>query len=381
MPAKKKPVVPFKNWFNEELYRRVAQELAAIEPRFDQKKFLALTLDGLDGRELMARLRQTAIAADAALPGTYRQKLAVLSKLAPQINHGFVAISTCDFVARHGLDDFDHSLEALRFLTSFGSAEFAVRPFIQRDPIRALKIMQKWARDKNEHVRRLASEGSRPRLPWGARLNAIVEKPDLTAPILETLKSDPALYVRKSVANHLNDIAKDHPDWMLDRVESWDSTNADTRWIIRHALRTLVKKGHPRALALLGVDATASAHVQIRAFTASPARITLGETVQLSAELVSKAKKPLPLVIDYVIHYVKASGKASAKVFKWAEPRLAPGKPLVLTKRQTIRDFTTRQHHAGLHKVELQINGHRLAEASFQLSTPGKKNEKTAARS
>lgn len=372
MPAKKKPVVPFKNWFNEELYRRIAKELAALEPKFNQKKFLALTLDGLDGRELMDRLRQTAIAAEAALPGTYRQKLAVLSKLAPKIDHGFVAISTCDFVARHGLDDFEHSMDALRFLTAFGSAEFAVRPFIQRDPARALAIMQTWARDKNEHVRRLASEGSRPRLPWGARLGAIVENPSLTAPILETLKTDPALYVRKSVANHLNDIAKDHPEWMLSRVEAWDSANAGTAWIIRHALRTLVKKGHPRALALFGVDATASAHVQVRSFTASPARLTLGETVQFSAELVSKAKVPLPLVIDYVIHYKKASGKASAKVFKWSETRLAPGKPFVLSKRQTIRDFTTRKHHAGLHTVELQINGRRLAEAAFQLAVPGK---------
>ena len=377
MPAKKKPVVPFKNWFNEELYRRVAKELAALEPKFDQKKFLTLTLDGLDRRELMDRLRQTAIAAEAALPGTYRQKLAVLSKLAPKIDHGFVAISTCDFVARHGLDDFDHSLEALSFLTAFGSAEFAVRPFIQRDPARALAIMKKWARDKNEHVRRLASEGSRPRLPWGARLSAIVEKPGLTAPILETLKADPALYVRKSVANHLNDIAKDHPDWMLDRVESWDSTNAGTAWIIRHALRTLVKKGHPRALALFGVDATASAHVQVRTFTASPTCVSLGETVQLSAELFSKAKTPLPLVIDYVIHYVKASGKASAKVFKWSEASLPPGKPLILTKRQTIRDFTTRSHNAGRHRVELQVNGQRLAETEFELVVKPKKSAKS----
>ncbi len=373
MPAQKKPVVPFKNWFNEALYRRVAKVLAAIEPKFDQKKFLALTLNGLDGRELMDRLRQTAIAAEAALPGTYRDKLSVLSKLAPQINHGFVAISTCDFVARHGLDDFDHSMEALRFLTAFGSAEFAVRPFIQREPSRALAIMQKWARDKNEHVRRLASEGSRPRLPWGERLGAIVEKPELTAPILEILKTDPALYVRKSVANHLNDIAKDHPDWMLDRVESWDSTKSGTAWIIRHALRTLVKKGHPRALALLGVDTHAGAYLQVRAFTASPTRVALGETLQLSAELVSKAKTPLPLVIDYVIHYAKASGKTSAKVFKWSELPLPPGKPLILTKRQTIRDFTTRKHHSGLHTVELQINGQRLAKAVFTLVVRPKK--------
>jgi len=367
MPAVKKTAEPFKNWFNEALYRQIAKELAIIDPRFNQEKFLALTLDGLKGRELMDRLRQTAIATEAALPGTYREKLAIVCKLAPRIKHGFVTLSFCDFVARHGLDDFEHSLEALRFLTTFGSAEFAVRPYIARDPARALSILQTWARDDSEHVRRLASEGSRPRLPWGARLTAIVAKPDLTAPILEALKTDPALYVRKSVANHLNDIAKDHPDWVLDRVESWDKNNAGTAWIVRHALRTLVKKGHPRALALFGVDAAASAHVKIRRFTVSPEKLSLGDSIQLTAELVSKSKKDLPLVIDYVIHYKKASGATSAKVFKWKVVRVQADKPLVLTKRQTIRDFTTRRHHAGSHRIELQVNGQRLAETAFQL--------------
>jgi 3-methyladenine DNA glycosylase AlkC len=369
MPAGKKKPEPFKNWFNAPLYRQIAQELASIEPKLDQNKFLALTLDGLDQRELMDRLRQTAIAAEAALPGSYRQQLAVLCQAAPQLKHAFVSISFCDFVARHGLDDFEHSMEALRFLTPFGSAEFAVRPFIQRDSTRALALMQEWAKDKNEHVRRLASEGSRPRLPWGTRLSAVVAKPDLTAPILETLKADPALYVRKSVANHLNDITKDHPDWVLDRAESWNRTNAGTAWIVRHALRTLVKKGHPRALALLGANTASAAQVQIRKFTVSPAQLVLGGQFALTAELTAKGKKSLPLVIDYVIHYAKASGKISAKVFKWSETILQPGKPLVLTKRQTIRDFTTRKHHAGLHRVELQINGQRLAETAFQLKT------------
>jgi 3-methyladenine DNA glycosylase AlkC len=312
-------------------------------------------------------VRQTAVAAEAALPGSYRDKLAVLRRIAPRIKHGFVNVSFCHFVAQHGLDDFEHSLDALKFLTPFGSAEFAVRPFIQRDPVRALALLRTWAYDKSEHVRRLASEGSRPRLPWGVRLAAIVADPELTAPILEALKADPALYVRKSVANHLNDIAKDHPDWVLDRVEGWDRTNPGTAWIVRHALRTLVKKGHPRALAFFGVDSAAAKHVAVRRFTVAPAKINLGDSVQLTAELSSKTKKELPVVIDYVVHYAKASGSTSAKVFKWTEARLKPGLPLTLTKRQTIRDFTTRKHHAGRHRVELQVNGQRIAETSFQL--------------
>jgi len=377
MPAVKKPTVPFKNWFDAALYRQIADELGAVEPKFDRKKFLALTLEGLDGRELMDRVRQTALAAEAALPGNYRDKLAVLRQIAPRIKHGFVNVSFCHFVAQHGLDDFEHSLDALKFLTAFGSAEFAVRPFILRDPARALALLQAWALDKSEHVRRLASEGSRPRLPWGARLKAIVENPELAAPILETLKADPALYVRKSVANHLNDIAKDHPDWVLDRVEAWDRTNAGTAWIVRHALRTLVKKGHPRALALFGVATAAAARIKVRRFTVSPKTLALGEAFELKAELISIDKKTLPLVIDYVVHYVKASGATSAKVFKWTEARLQPDQPLVLTKRQTIRDFTTRSHHSGRHRVELQVNGQRLAETEFKLVVKPKKSAKS----
>jgi len=373
MPAGKNTPGPFKNRFNEALYRRIANELAAVEPHLNRKKFLALTLDGLEGRELMDRLRQTAIAAEAALPGTYREKVAVLCQVAPRIEHGFVTLSFCDFVARQGLDDFEYSLAALRFLTPFGSAEFAVRPFIQSDPPRALAVMQQWALDSDEHVRRLACEGSRPRLPWGTRLSAMVGNPALTAPILEALKADPALYVRKSVANHLNDIAKDHPAWVLDRVESWGNKNTGTAWIIRHALRTLIKKGNPRALAFLGADTAAAAQVQIRRFTVYPAELTLGEALTLGTELVIKGKKALPLVIDYVMHYVRAGGSISSKVFKWTEASAEPGKPLVLTKRQTIRDFTTRKHHAGLHRIELQINGRRLAETTFQLRLRVKK--------
>jgi 3-methyladenine DNA glycosylase AlkD len=205
-------------------------------------------------------------------------------------------------------------------------------------------------------------------LPWGPRLTAIVANPELTAPILEALKADPALYVRKSVANHLNDIAKDHPEWVLDRVTSWDCTNAATAWIARHALRTLIKKGHSRALAFFGADSAAAKHVAVPHFAVTPPRIKLGESVRITAKLVSRTNQDLPLVVDYVIHYAKPSGTPSAKVFKWKEVRLKPGQPLALTKQQMIRDFTTRKHHGGRHRIELQINGQRLAETSFQLS-------------
>jgi len=361
---------PFKNWFNADLYRKVAELVAAEAPGFDRARFLQLTLTGLEDRELMERMRQTAIALEAALPGTYQEKLAVLRALAPRVGQGFVALACSEFVARYGLAEAATSLEALRFFTRFGSAEFAVRPFLQRDLAGTLAVLQTWARDPDEHVRRLASEGSRPRLPWGLRLTELVRDPRPTEPLLTLLKDDPALYVRKSVANHLNDIAKDHPEWMLDLVSNWDRTKPGTAWVVRHALRTLVKRGHPRALALCGARVAAAAQVRVVHFTASPRRIKLGGRLQLTVELVSTAPATETLIVDYVIHYVKANGSASPKVFKWSQPELLPGATLTLTKRQTIRDFTTRRHHPGRHRVELQINGQRLAETAFVLTRP-----------
>jgi 3-methyladenine DNA glycosylase AlkC len=364
MPAVKAPPAQLKNWFDAARYRTIAKDLAALAPGFDRKRFLALTLEDLDQRSLMERLRQTAIAMDAALPGSYREKLTVVRALAPRVDHGFVAVALCDFVARHGLDDFAASLDALRFLTPFGSAEFAIRPFLIRDQARTLAVMQEWTRDPDENVRRLASEGCRPRLPWGQRLPALVRDPAPLAPILEALKDDPSLFVRKSVANNLNDIAKDHPEWVLARLESWDRAVPHIAWIAKRAARTLIKKGNPRALALLGAGAKAAVRAT---FSARPARLVLGERVTLTAEVSSTTRKSQHLLIDYLVHYVKASGRTAVKVFKWTEFDLAPHAKVTLTKRQMIRDFSTRRHFAGRHLVELQINGRRVAITAFRL--------------
>jgi 3-methyladenine DNA glycosylase AlkC len=358
-------IMSMKNWFNPARYQTLADELAALAPGFDRRRFLRVALDGLEQLELMDRLRRTTAAFAAATPGDFRRQVAILRELAPRIEHGFVGIWPCDFVATHGLGDPAFALAALRDLTRYGSAEFAVRPFLARDLPGTLKVMRAWADEADEHVRRLASEGSRPRLPWGQRLTALVADPSPTGPILEALRADPALYVRKSVANHLNDIAKDHPAAVLDRVERWDRADARTAWIVRHAIRTLVKRGEPRALALLG--AGAPARLDVAAFTVTPRRLRLGDTVTLAAELTSATRREQTLVIDYVVHYVKATGRHTAKVFKWTTATLGPGGPLRLIKRQTIRDFSTRRHHPGVHRVELQVNGRRLAESTFTL--------------
>ncbi len=363
MPRETAPAL--KDWFDEARFRSVASLLAGLHPRFDRRRFLRLGLEGLDELSLMQRLRRMTEATRSALPLGYLDSLDVLHRLAPQLGHAFVAVYPPDFVGLYGRGHFDESMAALRFLTPYGSSEFAVREFLRDDLPRALSTMREWAEDPDEHVRRLASEGCRPRLPWSFRLAGLIEDPRPALSILEALRSDPSLYVRKSVANHLNDISRDHPEIVLDTLRRWDLDDPRSAWIARRGLRTLVKQGQRAALALLG--AGEAARVRIDAFRVEPARIRLGEELGLALELVSTSPKPQRLVVDYLVHYARPSGLASEKVFKWKELELGPGESVKLAKRQTIRDFSTRRHHPGRHKVELQINGERLAEGEFVL--------------
>jgi 3-methyladenine DNA glycosylase AlkC len=355
-----------RRWFDEARYRRIAADLAELHDGFDSKRFLAHVLDGLDERSLLQRLRRTSQAIRATLPGSFPKALAILQTLAPRVQHGFVSLVLPDFVGLYGLDDFDRSMDALKFFTPFGSSEFAVREFLRRDLHRTLAVMETWSRDPDEHVRRLASEGCRPRLPWSFKLRELISDPSPVRPILHNLRADPSLYVRKSVANHLNDITKDHPEWVLERLGEWDLTDQRTAWIAKRALRTLIKQGDRRALGVIGAGRKAAAAVE--SFTVAPKRLRLGDPITLSLRLKSTASVPQKLVIDYAIHYVKQSGATSEKVFKWKETVLAGGETLELSKRQPIRDFTTRKHHPGRHRVEVSVNGERLADAAFVLA-------------
>jgi 3-methyladenine DNA glycosylase AlkC len=237
-----------KEIFNHERLSHIARETSAVWPCFDGKHFLKLAMAGLDELGIMQRMRQTAASLHEALPHNFPEALPILKELAPRIGHNFAAITLSEYVALYGQRHFDLSLDALKFFTRFGSSEFAIRHFLVTDFDRAIAAMRNWAEDENEHVRRLASEGSRPRLPWSFQLKNLVADPSPTGPILERLKADPSLYVRKSVANHLNDFGKDHPDLLVGRVSGWDLGDRHTAWIVRHALRTLIKKGDSRAL-------------------------------------------------------------------------------------------------------------------------------------
>jgi len=354
-----------KEIFNVERLQHIATEMSAVYPAFDAKAFLKLARTGLAELSVMQRMARVSECLHAVLPLGFEASLEVLRALAPRLNSGFVSMCLPHYVATYGADRFDVSMDALKYFTAFGSSEFAIRHFLRSDIERSLQLMHDWSLDDNEHVRRLASEGCRPRLPWSFRLEKIQADPNLAASILDNLKADTSLYVRKSVANHLNDITKDHPDWVLDLIEGWSLDNKHTAWIAKHALRSLIKQGNQRALAIIG--AGGKPEVEIIDVRVHPPVIGLGEKITLSFAVKSTVADSQRLVIDYAIDYVKANGSTSAKVFKLKGLTLPGNGTEQLSRGQHIKELTTRRHYAGRHAVHIMVNGERLASTAFEI--------------
>lgn len=363
MPEDKAPAL--KEIFNRERIDHIARELSIVHSNSDAGKFKKLAVKNLDEHSLMERLHQVAEALRQVLPDDSERASKILCALAPRINHGFVTMALGECITLYGDADINQAAITLRTLTKYGSSEFAVRHLLQRDPSRMIKIMESWASDRDEHVRRLASEGSRPRLPWAQKISALTKIPPPTAKILSILMADSSLYVRKSVANHLNDITKIDPGWVADFLEQFSIEKPETAWIAKHALRGLIKKGNVRALSLMGVRGEASITVQNLQIT--PAVAKLGNSITLSVQLSSTSISTQKLVVDYAIHYVKKTGALSPKVFKLKTFHLEPNETVTLSRTQTIDNFTTRTHYAGKHVVDILVNGVCVGKTAFAL--------------
>lgn len=368
---------PFKNKFDATLAERMATHLSRATDLFDAETFKRLALDGLEDLELKQRSEQFSQAIERAMSGSYEETVAALiAALRPETEEGgivqehsaegiagFGLMPFTSFVSRNGLHVPVFSLNALAKMTSRFSSEFDVRPFFVAHPETTLNEAKAWALDDNMHVRRLASEGCRPLLPWGIRLNDFVADPTPILPILTTLRDDPEEYVRRSVANNLNDIAKNHPDLVADLAAAWlKSANRDRKRLVKHACRTLIKKGHPGALSAFGFDAPDLASCQL---DMGADKVTLGDDVALTLTLVNGPKRQ-KMLIDYVLHFMRANGQLSAKVFKWTEITLDPGETRVLNKTHPYRKVTTRKDYPGTQKVTVQINGVDLGGPAFE---------------
>lgn len=355
-----------KNWFNEEFYITFIERLYAAYPKFSAEKFLGDAMSGIDDLGLMDRLRRTTQLMHEVLPADYRRTLDILYPLVIPYDMSFASMLFPDFVGRYGRHDYKRSIAALEYFTRYSSSEFAIREFLKLDFDRTITHMIKWSENENEHVRRLASEGSRPRLPWSFNLVSLIKNPTPCRQILDRLKSDDALYVRKSVANHLNDISKDNPETMLDWINAWDLSNDHSAWIAKHASRSLLKQGHPRAFALF--DFEADPEVTVTNLHLNKAQFQLGERLEFHFDLTSQKALPQKLAVDYIVHYVKKSGQRSPKVFKLKELNVLPNQTVPISKSQVFKNFTTRKHYPGVHMIEIMVNGRTMASTEFMLA-------------
>jgi 3-methyladenine DNA glycosylase AlkC len=351
-------------FFPTNFFEQLAAEVAALYPSFDRASFLACaTGGGFEEMALKEKMRHATKCLHAFLPDDYAQALDLLLKVAPQFP-GFDGMVFSDFVALYGLHDWQHSLPALREFTRTISAEFAIRPFINQDPERALPYLYEWAADPDPAVRRLASEGSRSRLPWAEAIPAFKADPTPILPILEKLKGDPAEDVRRSVANNLNDISKDNPQVVLDLAESWYGETGDVDWVVKHACRTLLKRGDMRAMRLFGF--ADPAQVQVSSLTFRPAELSIGEDLLFSYELDVQTAEPRLLRLEYAVNFVRSKGKSSRKVFHQREFEFAPGLHTI-SKKHSFRDLSTRTHYPGEHLFEIIVNGVVKKQGSVRL--------------
>ncbi len=341
-------------FYQPELFKELGERLKALFAPFDDEGFSAhFYNEEFREMELKEKMIYGARIIHQFLPLPYVEALGLLEKASTGMT-GFVCITFPEFVAAYGLQEPERSLEALKVFTKLSSSEFGIRPFIDRYPKLSLATMLEWAGDDNEHVRRLASEGCRPRLPWGMALKKLQRDPAPILPILEKLRNDPSEYVRRSVANNLNDISKDHPNMVLELCESWQGESVETDKLIKHACRTLLKKGDTRAMVLFGF--AAPDHVELSDFTVDNLTPKIGEKVNLAFKLYLKDKMPEKVRLEYKVHYVKANGKTSPKVFQIKEAIFQPGVTTVNFK-QHFQNLTIRKHYVGSHKIELIVNG------------------------
>ena len=365
---------PLSHQFGADVPCAIACMLQAVHPSFQSEAFVRDVLAGYDALALMQRGQKIAKVLRQHLPDDYGQALAILlaslnqphARDMGQSLGSFLFLPHTQFVATYGLDHFEASMQAQHALTQRFTAEFSIRPFLERHPEATLRQLREWATDPSPHVRRLVSEGTRPRLPWAPRLRGFQQNPTPVLALLELLKDDPALYVRRSVANNLNDIGKDHPQLLIQTAQRWWlNASAERQWIVRHALRSAVKRGETAALQVLGFGQAATLTLsQTRIW---PQQAAIGSAVQMAFALTNPLPTAQRVLVDFCVHYIKANGQAKAKVFKLKTLTLAPGETVPLQKRLSLATMSTRKHYPGQHRIDILLNGQILHLGMFDV--------------
>jgi 3-methyladenine DNA glycosylase AlkC len=355
-------VAPLKDQISPAVVDTLADELTRAWPPFPRDRFVAETADGLAGRELKARIARVSDALVHTLPHDAEGLAGLVERvLASPSFVGWMLWPFIDAVSRIGVDRPEETLPLLRLLTPRWTAEDAVRRYIDRYPEVAFRHLVSWAAHPDEHVRRLVSEGTRPRLPWSSRLRDLAADPSPSIALLDVLRDDESEYVRRSVANHLGDIAKDHPELAVAVATRWLAEGGThVERVVRHGLRGPVKAGDPAALRLLGIDV--DAQIEVIALTVDPAKIAIGSTATITCTLVSAAPEAVDAVIDMRISFANAAGDLTrSRVFKLVRRRLEPGAEQTIIRRQPFRPVSIRALYPGRHRIDIQVNGRILA--------------------
>lgn len=360
-----------KDIYHEAFFTELAEQLGDVMPGFKQQAFIQAIFDEhWKGKELKERIRHSSTVMHRFLPASFPEAAGIICKTIQAcrkkgVTGGFAHIIFPDYVEQYGLEHFPEAVKAMEFITQFITCEFAVRPYLLRYEKAMYAQMLKWSTHPNEQVRRLSTEGIRPRLPWGKGVPSLKKDPAPIWPVLENLKQDPSETVRRSVANNLNDIAKDHPELVLKRIKQWKGLSPETDALIKHGCRTLLKQGHPEILKFYGLHK--SAHFTISGFRVETPVVRQGDALQFSFRLTNTDRKPQTARIEYAMYYLRKNGQLSKKVFKISERKLAGGEVLQLTRKQSFRPITTRVYYPGQQQVALIINGQEQTARSFDL--------------
>ncbi len=358
-----------KYMYNPQFFETLCPVIKEAVPDFGERRFVYAVFDKTwPDLELKQRTRQVTKAFGACLPSDYPKAIEQVLYLCrllqekPENQSRYPFIFLPDYIEQYGLNHFELSMRAIEESTKLVSAEFAIRPFLEKYPVQTLEMMLKWSKNSHPAVRRLSSEGCRPRLPWGMGLPFLKKDPTPILPILENLKMDASDSVRRSVANNLNDIAKDHPDIALSISKKWKGISPETDWIVRHGCRTLLKRGHTTALSLHGFNP--KAHCQIKKLHVAK-KVAIGSLLNFQFQFVNTEKTATRFRLDYIIDYVTRSGNISTKVFKMAESNFDPGKPILIKRKKSFADCTTRIHFEGMHRLRIIANGIEVGTSKF----------------
>lgn len=359
-----------KDIYSPEFYNRFSNTLLQVLPDFDKNIFMEkIFTPAFSSMELKERMRHTTKVLHEFLPENFNEAFSIIEKLIAKLRENYgngeslAYIFLPDYIEIYGINDYENSVKALEFTTQFISCEFGIRPFLIKYP-EMLAQMKVWSKHESPKVRRLASEGSRSKLPWAMAVPDLKKNPDLVIEILENLKADSSEYVRRSVANNLNDIAKDHPAKVLEIARSWKGISKETDAIVKHGARTLLKQGHPEILKIYGLD---SKNIEVSNFEIHTPKVKIGDSLEFSFTVKNDNNNSQIVRLEYGIYYKKSKGHLAKKVFKISEKEYPANEIINIRRKQSFKIITTRIFYAGMHQLSIIVNGEEKTLKDFEI--------------